>query len=72
MNHLIIVSNNSPITSLAAVGKLDLLKNLDQRIIIPETVDTGEAAAIARRDRSVGGSQKPGFFPLCLVTTSIT
>ena len=38
MNNLIIVSNTSPITSLAAVGQLDLLKQLYQRIIIPETV----------------------------------
>ena len=38
MNNLIIVSNTSPITSLAAVGQLNLLKELYQRIIIPETV----------------------------------
>lgn len=38
LNNLIIVSNTSPITSLAAVGQLDLLKQLYQRIIIPETV----------------------------------
>ncbi|MEO0133075.1 MAG: DUF3368 domain-containing protein [candidate division WOR-3 bacterium] len=38
MNNLIIVSNTSPLASLAAVGQLDLLKQLYQRIIIPETV----------------------------------
>lgn len=38
MNNLIIVSNTSPITRLAAVGKLDLLNQLYDRIIIPQTV----------------------------------
>lgn len=35
---MIVVSNTSPITNLAAIGQLDLLRQLYQRAIIPEAV----------------------------------
>ena len=35
---MIIVSNTSPITSLAAIGKLNLLQQLYGQIIIPQAV----------------------------------
>jgi predicted nucleic acid-binding protein len=35
---VIVVSNTSPITNLAAIGHLDLLRQLYQRAIIPEAV----------------------------------
>ncbi|MDJ0582394.1 DUF3368 domain-containing protein [Crocosphaera sp.] len=35
---MIVVSNTSPITSLAAIGQLDLLRQLYGKIIIPEAV----------------------------------
>ena len=35
---MIVVSNTSPITNLAAIGQLDLLQQMYQRVIIPEAV----------------------------------
>jgi predicted nucleic acid-binding protein len=35
---VIVVSNTSPIINLAAVGKLELLRDLYQRILVPEAV----------------------------------
>ena len=35
---MIVVSNTSPITNLAAIGKLDLLRQLYHRIAIPDAV----------------------------------
>ena len=35
---MIIVSNTTPIISLASIGKLDILKELFNQIIIAETV----------------------------------
>lgn len=35
---MIIVSDTSPITNLAAIGQLDLLRQLYSRVIIPEAV----------------------------------
>lgn len=35
---MIVVSDTSPITNLAAIGQLDLLRQLYQKVIIPEVV----------------------------------
>src|SRR6059036_2576085 len=35
---VIVVSNTSPITNLAAIGQLDLLRQMYQQVIIPECV----------------------------------
>ena len=35
---MIVVSNTSPITNLAAIGQLDLLRQMYQQVIIPEAV----------------------------------
>jgi len=35
---VIVVSNSSPITNLAAIGQLELLRQLYQQVIIPEAV----------------------------------
>lgn len=35
---VLVISNTSPITNLAAVGRLDLLRALYTKIIIPEEV----------------------------------
>ncbi len=35
---MIVISDTSPITSLAAVGQLDLLRQLYTKILIPEAV----------------------------------
>ncbi|MEC4816240.1 MAG: hypothetical protein SAK29_23685 [Scytonema sp. PMC 1069.18] len=35
---MIVISDTSPVTSLAAVGQLDLLRQLYTKIIIPEAV----------------------------------
>ena len=35
---VIVVSDTSPITNLAAIGKLDLLRELYKTVIIPEAV----------------------------------
>jgi len=35
---VIVVSDTSPITNLAAIGQLDLLRQLFQKVIIPESV----------------------------------
>lgn len=35
---MIVVSNTSPITNLAAIGHLDLLRQMYQQVIIPEAV----------------------------------
>jgi predicted nucleic acid-binding protein len=59
LNNLIIVSNTSPITSLAAVGQLDLLKQLYQRIIIPETVYQELTGA----NPTVPGAKEVSTFP---------
>ena len=35
---MIVVSNTSPITNLAAIGQLDLLRQIYRQVIVPETV----------------------------------
>lgn len=42
---MIVVSDTSPITNLAAVGQLDLLRQLYRTIVIPEAVYTEMVAA---------------------------
>ena len=49
---MIVVSNTSPLTNLAAVGQLDLLPQLYQRVIIPTAVHR-ELAALS--------TGQPGF-----------
>jgi len=48
---VIVVSNTSPITNLAAIGQLDLLRQLYQQIVIPEAV---------YRELTASSSQHPG------------
>jgi predicted nucleic acid-binding protein len=42
---VIVVSDASPITNLAAIGQLDLLRQLYQRVVIPEAVHRELTAA---------------------------
>jgi len=42
---VIVVSDTSPITNLAAIGQLDLLRHLYGSIVIPEAVYTEMVAA---------------------------
>lgn len=35
---MMVVSNTSPITNLAAVGQLDLLRQLYEKVLIPQAV----------------------------------
>ncbi len=44
---MIFVSNTSPVTNLAAIGQLDLLKHLFGRVLIPEAVARELSAAPA-------------------------
>ncbi len=48
---MIVVSNTSPITNLAAVGQLDLLRQLYEKVLIPQAV-YGELTG--------GGGRQPG------------
>ena len=48
---MIVVSNTSPIINLAAIGQLDLLKQLYENIIIPQAV---------YREITVVGAGQPG------------
>lgn len=48
---MIVVSNTSPITNLAAVGQLDLLRQLYENILIPQAV---------YEELTSGGGQQPG------------
>ena len=48
---MIVVSNTSPITNLAAVGQLDLLRQLYERVIIPQAVYD---------ELTVSGGSQPG------------
>ena len=48
---MIVVSNTSPITNLVAVGQLDLLRQLYEKVLIPQAV---------YRELTSGGSTQPG------------
>jgi hypothetical protein len=48
---VIVVSNTSPITNLAAIGQLDLLRQLYQRVVISEAV---------YRELTASGGRYPG------------
>lgn len=49
---MIVVSDTSPITNLAAIGQLDLLRQLYHKVVIPE--------AVFRDELTVIGGQHPG------------
>lgn len=48
---MIVVSDTSPITNLAVIGQLDLLRELYQKVILPEAV---------YRELTASGGQHPG------------
>ena len=57
---MIVVSDTSPITNLAAVGQLDLLRQLYGKVFIPESVRQ-ELSAISSR-RPIGlADQNPSW-----------
>lgn len=53
---MIVVSNSSPIMNLAAVGQLNLLERLYEKVLIPEAVSQ-ELSAIGSEQPEVAASQ---------------